>query len=172
MRPMPELRIETAKVADLLPYNANAKLHPRAQIEQIAASIEKFGNCDPIGVWHNDEGDMEVVEGHGRLSALKLLGWEECQIICLDHLTDAQRRAYALVHNQLTMDSGFDPDALMAELESIRFTDMAEFGFEPDAMTAEDIDALLEIEERESSKQGETQTVVCPYCGHENILEG
>ena len=50
MRPMPELEITTVNVADLMPYAGNAKLHPHEQVDQIAASIEQFGNCDPIGV--------------------------------------------------------------------------------------------------------------------------
>lgn len=54
MRPMPELEITTVSVADLIPYAVNAKQHPHGQVDQIAASIEQFGNCDPIGVWHND----------------------------------------------------------------------------------------------------------------------
>ena len=142
MRPMPELEVRTVKVADLEPYSANVKLHPRDQIEQIAASIEEFGNCDPIGVWHNGDGEMVVVEGHGRLSALKLLGRDECQVIFLDHLSDAQRRAYGLTHNQLAINTGFDPDVLMDELGKITESDMGFYGFGT-LMTSEEVDELL-----------------------------
>lgn len=76
VRPNPELKVETARVDELIPYAGNAKLHPRQQVDQIAASIAEFGNCDPIAVWHNDDGDMEIVEGHGRLMALNKLGIE------------------------------------------------------------------------------------------------
>lgn len=132
MRPMPELQITTVSVADLMPYAGNAKEHPSWQVDQIAASIEQFGNCDPIGVWHNDAGDLEVVEDHGRLMALNKLGIKTAPVIFLDHLTDEQRRAYALVHNQLTMNSDFDTELLEMELDAIADIDMSEFGFDID----------------------------------------
>ena len=143
MRPMPELEIRTEKVADLVPYAGNAKLHPHEQVDQIAASIEEFGNNDPIAVWHNDAGEMEIVEGHGRLLALKKLGIEECPVIYLDHLSDEQRRAYILVHNKLTMNTGFDIAILDAELASIASMDMTDFGFDDSdfSETAFDIDS-------------------------------
>ena len=129
MRPMPELRIEMAKVADLLPYAGNAKLHPHAQIDEIAQSIMEFGFNDPIAVWHNAQGDLEIVEGHGRLLALKKLRWDECPIICLDHLSDAQRRAYTHVHNQLAIIEGFDLDILAEEIGKIDM-DLGDYGFD------------------------------------------
>lgn len=51
-----ELKIETVRTSDLVPYAGNAKEHPAEQVEQIAASIREFGNCDPIAVWTNEEG--------------------------------------------------------------------------------------------------------------------
>lgn len=56
MRPMPELEITIVDVEELVPYANNAKLHTAEQVDQIAASIEEFGNCDPIAVWHNARG--------------------------------------------------------------------------------------------------------------------
>lgn len=129
MRPMPELKVETARVADLLPYAHNAKLHPHEQVDEIAQSIMEFGFNDPIAVWHNADGEMEIVEGHGRLLALKKLRWEECPIICLDHLSDAQRRAYTHVHNQLAIIEGFDLDILAQEIAKIDI-DLDDYGFD------------------------------------------
>lgn len=88
MRPMPELEIHELPVAQFVPYANNAKKHPQKQVDEIAASIEAFGNCDPIGVWHNERGEAEIVEGHGRVLALKKLGIETAPVIFLDHLTD------------------------------------------------------------------------------------
>lgn len=129
MRPMPELKVVEVPVSELVEYENNAKLHPHEQIDQIANSIEEFGNCDPIGVWHNADGEPEIVEGHGRLMALRKLGIETAPVIFLDHLTDEQRRAYALVHNKLTMNSDFDFEILADELADITL-DMSEFGFD------------------------------------------
>jgi len=64
-----ELKVEYVNIRTIKPYKRNAKTHPKEQIDQIKKSIQEFGNCDPIGVWHG-----EIVEGHGRYLALKELG--------------------------------------------------------------------------------------------------
>lgn len=130
MRPMPQLEIVELPVSELVEYPNNAKEHPLEQVDQIANSISEFGNCDPIGCWHNEDGEPEIVEGHGRLMALRKLGIETAPVIFLDHLTDEQRRAYALVHNKLTMNSDFDTEMLEIELDAIVDIDMSQFDFE------------------------------------------
>ena len=133
MKEQPELKIYELPVADLVPYARNAKEHSASQVDTIAASIEEFGNCDPIAVWHNAEGDPEIVEGHGRLLALKKLGHDVAPVIYLDHLSDEQRRAYTHVHNQTTLNSDFDYEVLLPELHELEATtglDFDDFGFE------------------------------------------
>lgn len=110
------LEIVEMPVADLVPYAMNAKLHPDQQVAQIAASIEEFGMNDPVAVWHDKDGVPIIVEGHGRVLALQKLKRKTCPVIFLDNLSDTQRRAYTLVHNQLTLNSGFDIDMLNSEL--------------------------------------------------------
>lgn len=162
MRPMPELAIETMKVDELVPYAGNAKLHPPEQVDQIAASIEEFGNCDPIAVWTNDVGELVIVEGHGRYAALRKLGITEVPIIRLDHLSDEQRRAYGLVHNKLTINSDFDFDLLANELDMVTSIDMEDFGFVNVEMP--DIDGLF-VENEEPEEEEKPKTIVCPHCG-------
>ena len=120
-----KLKIEYVPIGSIKPYKNNAKLHPKEQIEQIKKSMQEFGNIDPIGVWHN-----EIVEGHGRFQAAKELGIDIVPVIRLDELTDEQRKAYALVHNKLTMNSDFDIDILSDELDKIFDIDMSDFGFD------------------------------------------
>ena len=119
-----ELKIEYVDINEIKPYENNAKLHPKEQIEQIKKSIQEFDMCDPIGIWHG-----EIVEGHGRYLALKELGETKIPVIKLEHLSDDKRKAYALVHNQLTMNTGWDNELLDIELDSISF-DMTDFGFD------------------------------------------
>lgn len=146
----PALAVEFVPVEELVPYAGNAKLHPEAQVRQLAESIERFGNCDPIGVWTNPEGRMEIVEGHGRVLALKALGREEAPVIRLDHLDDDARRAYTHVHNQTTLSSGFDMEALAADLESIEGFEWEDFGFEPSAIGLEPVEVFQDdVPERE-----------------------
>lgn len=123
---MKNLIIDYVPIEELKPYEGNAKLHPKEQIEQIKKSIKEFGFNDPVAVWK----DSEIIEGHGRLIAAKELGLTEIPIIRLDDLTDQQRKAYMLAHNKLTMNSDFDLELLTKEIESIIDFDMTDFGFD------------------------------------------
>lgn len=117
------MNIERVKLADIRPYENNAKRHPQSQVDQIAASIQELGYRDLIAV---DE-DGVIVEGHGRFLALQQLGYNEIEAIRLEGLTEQQKRAYILVHNQLTMSTGFDPEVLRREIEAITSIDLATF---------------------------------------------
>ena len=119
------MKIEMLKVKDLKPYKKNAKKHPKKQIERIANSIELFGFNDPIAIWK----DNVVISGHGRLEAMKQLGYAEVPCIRLDHLTDEERKAYTLAHNKVA-ESEWDYSILDDEINSITEFDMCDFGFE------------------------------------------
>ena len=150
------MEIVKIKIGDLKPYEKNAKKHPQEQIEQIKKSILEFGMNDPIAVWGEDN---LIVEGHGRLEALKQLGVEEVDCIRLDHLTDEERKAYTLAHNKLTMNSDFDFDILNEELEDILNIDMSDFGFELDLEDEEEKeiieDEVPEVPEEPKAKLGD-----------------
>lgn len=124
------LKVVQMPLSALKEYEGNAKIHDEANVEAIRASIRRFGMCDPIGVWTNPKGDVEIVEGHGRKMALEAEGYEVADVIFLDHLTNEERRAYALAHNQTTLMSDFDLDILEAELDLLADFDMGDFGFE------------------------------------------
>lgn len=126
----PRLKIETARVDELAPYAGNAKEHPEWQVGQIAASIEQFGMCDPVAIWHDRNGTPVIVEGHGRVLALKKLGRETVPVIALDHLDDDARRAYVHIHNATTLSSGFDLDILDAEIASLPDFEWGDFGLD------------------------------------------
>lgn len=158
-----EVKLEIIKVGidTIKEYDKNAKLHPKEQIEQIKKSIEKFGNNDPIAV---DENNV-IIEGHGRIRALKELGYKEIDVIKLTHLTEEQKKAYILTHNKLTMNSDFDIDLLNEELDNIIDIDMADFGFE----FAEDIEEEIQIDT--SEKEIEDKSVLIVEAENEEQLE-
>lgn len=119
-----ELKIEYIAVEDLKPYEKNTRKHEKKDVDNIAKSIEKYGMCDAIGIWK----DNIIVEGHGRLLACKQLGIKEVPCVRLDHLTDEQRREYAIAHNATAELSIWDKDFLAEELADLDLTDF-DFSF-------------------------------------------
>ena len=153
-----KLKVDYIPIEQLKPYEKNAKIHTQEQIEQIKNSIREFGMNDPIGIWGKDN---LIVEGHGRLQACKELGMKEVPVIRLDDLTDEQRRAYTLVHNQTTKNTGFDVNILAEELDNIDI-DMSELGFSDSEEV--DLDDFFTEPEEPNEKEKETETITCPYC--------
>lgn len=125
-----ELKVEYMAVGDLKQYPGNAKRHPKKQVAEIRESIEQFGFNDPIAIWRNNE----IIEGHGRLLAALEMGMETVPVIRLDSLTDEERRAYVLAHNQTTLSSGWDEKKLRAEIQNLPTIDMGKFGFNVEAL--------------------------------------
>ena len=166
----PKLKVEYMDVGELIPYANNAKEHPDWQVEQIAASIRQFGMCDPVGVWTNPDGGLEIVEGHGRVLALKEMGVTRCPIIKLDHLDDEGRRAYTHIHNQTNITTGFDWEALDAEIASMPEIDWGAFGFDSfsnqlmDSMTVEDFN-----ERAEDHREEFGETFIFPIASRDNV---
>ena len=150
------LSIEYINIEEIKPYKNNAKLHPQEQIEQIKKSIEDFGFNDPLAIWNG-----EIIEGHGRYLAAKEMGISTLPVIKLDNLTDEQRRAYTLVHNKLTLNSGFDLDLLNEELKNILDFDMEDYGFtsedeEEEEQEVEEDDYIPRVQEPPKTKPGDS----------------
>ena len=133
------MKIEKVNIDSIKVYPNNAKIHTAEQIEEIKKSIQEFGNNDPIAI---DEKGF-IIEGEGRYLAQKDMGVKEIEVIKLTHLTEEQKVAYMLVHNKLTMNTGFDLDLLEEELSKISSIGMKEFEFD-----IKEIEEELEEEEK------------------------
>jgi DNA modification methylase len=108
-------KVEERSIAELRPYARNARTHSRKQIRQIAASLERFGFTNPVLISR----DNEIIAGHGRVEAAKLLGWETVPTIVLAHLSEDERRAYVLADNKLALNAGWDREILAIELQAL-----------------------------------------------------
>ena len=118
---MEQLEIVYLSPHELTPYEGNAKKHGAEDIEQIKESIRLDGFNDPIGIW----GDNNlIVEGHGRQIAAIELGMEKVPCIRLDHLTDTQRRDYAIRHNRTAELSEWDEAKRKLELAALELEGM------------------------------------------------
>lgn len=111
-----QLEIVQRDPKDLIPYPRNAKLHPKEQIQEIANSIEEFGFNDPIAIDENGE----IIEGEGRYHASLLLGLKSVPTIQLLGLTEEQKIAYRLAHNNLNLKTGLDDRLVKADLDILK----------------------------------------------------
>ena len=110
------MQIIERAIAGLKPYPRNARTHSRKQIKQIAASIERFGFTNPVLI----SDDCEIIAGHGRVEAARLLGRRSVPTLALSHLSATERRAYILADNKLALNAGWDKEILAIELQAGR----------------------------------------------------
>jgi len=164
-------QIEEWDIERLSPYENNAKLHPDSHIEQIANSIEEFTFLDPVAVDENGE----ILEGHGRLLAAKKRGDSTIPVIQVTGLSDAQKVAYRLAHNKLTMNTGFNPEMLKLDFEFLQDSDfdLGLTGFGELELSFLDDEPEEEVNEPYSPKSSTKEVNVdefefdhkCPKCG-------
>lgn len=122
----------------LRPYENNAKIHGKDQIEKLKKSIEEFGFLNPCLI----DRDFNVIAGHGRIMAAQELGFETVPCVFVEGLTEAQRKAYILADNRLAELATWDMDIVAAELDWIR-----DAGIEIDVTGFELDDQVIDSEE-------------------------
>lgn len=142
---MPKPTIQFRKVEDLVPDPRNARTHTDEQVEEIAASIRRFGWTAPALA------DDMIRAGHGRQRAARLIyaageriymapGKERgghlipdgtMPVIDCTGWTEDERRAYALADNRIAENAGWDIGILTGELDALAGVDfdMAPLGF-------------------------------------------
>ena len=103
--------IESWELKRIKPYPENNKKHPKEQIEALARSIADQGLDSPITV---DKAGV-IISGHGRLEALKSLGWKFAPVRHLKMLTKQQADKLRIAANKTTSND-YDFDALQREL--------------------------------------------------------
>ncbi len=123
----PADRIERWPIERLIPYARNARTHSDAQVDQIAASIREWGWTNPVLVGE----DGTIIAGHGRVLGARKLRLSDVPVMVAAGWSDAQKRAYAIADNKLSLNAGWDDEMLeleLGELEVLGF-DLDLIGF-------------------------------------------
>lgn len=163
-----DLAVVQRPLSALRAYERNARTHSKRQVEQIAASMREFGWTNPVLA---DEAG-NVIAGHGRIEAARLIGMDTVPVIVLAGLTDAQRRALVLADNRIAMNSGWDEEMLGAELRDlvgqIDLSDLV--GFSTDELARYlPVPDFAPVSADAQPRLDEKSPTCCPACGHQWI---
>lgn len=155
-------RLELIETSRLVPYARNARTHSPAQVKQLQASLREFGFVNPILI----DGDFNVIAGHGRLLAAQAEGLEKVPCVFVEHLTDAQKRAYILADNRLAEMAGWDEELLKLELDELRelnfdvsLTGFDDYEFKNIEVTEDNFDIDAELEKPAVAQVGDIWTL-------------
>lgn len=151
------MQITEISIDIIKPYENNAKKHPIAQIDNVAASIKQFGFVQPIVIDTNNV----IVIGHCRLEAAKKLSLDTVPCYYVEDLTAEQINALRLADNKLN-ESAWDTELLLGELDEIKNIDMEALGF-----NLADFEALdLDYDDMSGPEEIQTKNICsCPKCG-------
>lgn len=100
----------------LVPYANNARTHNKEQILKLRSSLREFGFVNPVII----DKEYNVLAGHGRIEAAKAENISEIPCVFVDHMTEAQKKAYILADNRMALDAGWDDELLAVEMEELQ----------------------------------------------------
>lgn len=135
---MAKLEINYREVGELRPRATNPRTHTKKQLEQVAASIQRFGFTNPVLI---DE-EAGIIAGHGRVEAAKLIGMTEVPTVRLANMSEADIRAYVIADNRLAENAGWDRELLGLELKYLSELDI-DFDVTITGFDAPEIDVLI-----------------------------
>jgi ParB-like chromosome segregation protein Spo0J len=160
--------IEFKSLSELRAYQFNARVHDDAQIDALKRSIQEFGFTNPVLV--NATG--RIIAGHGRVKAAYELGMTTVPCLVLNHLTEAQVRAYTIADNQLPQMATWNFDMLAVEIDELQEQgfDVSTLGFNADELTELLGSPEIEPEIEENPQKEPSDTTICPKCHHEFVV--
>lgn len=132
--------IEHLDPASLRPWARNARTHSKKQLRQIAESIRTFGFTNPVLI----DQTGTILAGHGRVEAAKSLGMEAVPCLRIEHMTEAEKRAYVIADNKLALNAGWDEEMLAHELQGLLATENIGFDIGVIGFEVAEIDSLVE----------------------------
>ena len=128
------LKVETVPLVQLQADQNNARLHPQANLDAIAGSLKRFGQCEPLVV---QRGTNRVLGGNGRLEVMRLLGWQTAEVSYVD-LKASEAQALALALNRTSETAEWDMERLQAIIDACLADDvpLGDLGFDDAALKA------------------------------------
>lgn len=158
--------MQLVPVAKLVPYQNNARTHSKEQINKLRASIREFGFVNPVII----DREFNVIAGHGRIAAAREENITEVPCVFVDHLTEAQKKAYILADNRMALDAGWDENMLRVELEALEEMgyDLGLTGFDEKELASlfpveeakeDDFDVEAELQKPTFTKVGDVWTL-------------
>ena len=156
------------EIDKLIPYINNARTHSKEQINKLRSSLREFGFINPVIIGR----DYGIIAGHGRVMAAREEGISEVPCVFVDHLTEAQKKAYIIADNRMALDAGWDEEILRVEIEALQaeafdisltgFGDdeISElFGKDKDAIEDDDYDLTAALEKAAFVEKGDVWVV-------------
>ena len=116
VRPWPAERIEHWPIERLIPYTNNPRLHSKADLDKIAASMRRWGWTNPVLVDENGT----LIAGHGRIAAAAKLQLTSIPVIVARGWSEDEKQAYRLADNELAARGSWDFDLLGDELRDLQ----------------------------------------------------
>ena len=160
--------MELVSIDKLIPYVNNARTHSKEQINKLRSSLREFGFINPVIIGR----DYGIIAGHGRVMAAREEGINEVPCVFVDHLTEAQKKAYIIADNRMALDAGWDEEILRVEIEALQaeafdisltgfgddeLSDL--FGKDKDAIEDDDYDLTAALEKAAFVEKGDVWVV-------------
>ena len=141
-------KLEHVPVGALKPHDRNPRTHTKKQIRQIADSIRRFGFTNPVLI----DADNAILAGHGRVQAASLIGMQTVPVLRLEHMTEAEKRAYIITDNKTAELAGWDDELLALELGEVLKLD-PEFDLQLTGFDTAEIEALLNALDEDAAEE-------------------
>ena len=160
--------MQLVSIDKLIPYVNNARTHSKEQINKLRSSLREFGFINPVIIGR----DYGIIAGHGRVMAAREEGISEVPCVFVDHLTEAQKKAYIIADNRMALDAGWDEELLKVEIEALQaeafdisltgfgddeLSDL--FGKDKDAIEDDDYDLTAALEKAAFVEKGDVWVV-------------
>jgi len=152
--------IPLVPISDFVEYELNPKLHPPEQIDRLASGMLEYGFLNPVIA----DSTGQLVAGHGRLLAARILGLTELPCIKIDHLSESQKKAFVIFDNKIS-ETGWDDEKVAQIMKEL---DTENYYLEQTGFNDKEIETLMDDFDTGDRRDGERTSRVAPRDGVDN----